>query len=260
MGDLQDVIYVEITGTRGSTPRDTGTVMIVSAQTTKQTIGGGALELRAIKTARKILAQGGEERSETIPLGPSLGQCCGGAVTLRYTYTPPLFGLELDQFTVHRIITKPPHPKHLWLWGAGHVGRAVVTAAPPQAFKITWVDDAADRFPARIPSRVTQTPASDMPLLASRAPSYAHHLIFTYSHEIDLALCAALLKRGAASIGVIGSDTKWARFSKRLRAMGLDPAPITCPIGDKSLGKHPDRIAQGAVRALLSDTQIEALL
>lgn len=260
MSEKQDVIYVEITGTRGSTPRDTGTTMIVSANTTKQTIGGGALEYGAIKTARKILGEGGKERSETIPLGPNLGQCCGGAVTLRYTYTPPLFAIELDQFTVHPIVSKRPHPKHLWLWGAGHVGRAIVKAAPPQAFNITWIDEAADRFPAHIPTHVTQTPAADMPLLASRAPAYAHHLIFTYSHEIDLALCAALLKCGAASIGVIGSDTKWARFSKRLRAMGLDPAPITCPIGDKSLGKHPAQIAQGAVRSLLSDTQTKALI
>lgn len=252
-------IYVEITCTRGSTPRDAGTTMIVTRTTTKQTIGGGALEYRAIATAREILAAGGDERSETIPLGPNLGQCCGGAVTLRYTYTPKPGALELDQFTVHTLTQNRPHPKHLWLWGAGHVGRAVVKAAHPQAFKITWIDSSAARFPARTYKNTTITPAADMPLLASRAPQNAHHLIFTYSHEIDLALCAALLKRGAASIGLIGSETKRTRFSKRLRDMNLDPSPIICPIGDKSLGKHPNRIAHGVLRALLSDTQSKAL-
>ena len=252
MSEAKSTIYVEITGTRGSTPRDTGTTMIVTPTTTKQTIGGGALEYRAIATARKILSSGGPEQNETIPLGPNLGQCCGGAVTLRYTYDAPPPETSQRHFALVRM---PDHPLPLWLWGAGHVGRAVVEAAHPQAFKITWIDSAPDHFPDRIPQHATKTPAADMPLLASRAPTDAHHLIFTYSHEIDLALCAALLKRGAASIGLIGSETKWARFSKRLRDMNLDPMPIICPIGDKSLGKHPDQIAHGTVRALLCDSQ-----
>lgn len=253
MSDTQGTIYVEITATRGSTPRDAGTGMTVTATGTKGTIGGGALEYRAIATARKILCEGGKEHSETIPLGPNLGQCCGGAVTLRYSYDAQRS--DHIPIPVHHILSNRAHPKHLWLWGAGHVGRAVVVAAQPQAFKITWIDSSDDRFPDRIYQHATKTPAADMPLLAARAPTYAHHLIFTYSHEIDLALCAALLKRGAASIGLIGSETKWARFSKRLRDMNLDPSPIICPIGDKSLGKHPDQIAHGTVRALLCDSQ-----
>lgn len=252
MTEAEPRIYVEITGTRGSTPRDTGTTMIVTPTTTKQTIGGGALEYRAIATAREILAQDGPEHTETIPLGPNLGQCCGGAVTLRYTYTAlPLASCQIQPM----LETTSDCPKHLWLWGAGHVGRAVVTAAHPQAFNITWIDSTPDRFPARAYRNTEITPAADMPLLASLAPTYAHHLIFTYSHEVDLGLCAALLKRGAASIGLIGSETKRTRFFKRLREMNLDPSPIICPIGDKSLGKHPDQIAHGALHALLCDSQ-----
>ena len=252
MTEAEPRIYVEITGTRGSTPRDTGTTMIVTPTTTKQTIGGGALEYRAIATAREILDKDGPEHTETIPLGPNLGQCCGGAVTLRYTYT----ALPLASCQIQPMLETPSDcPMPLWLWGAGHVGRAVVEAAHPQALNITWIDSTPDRFPTRIPKHATKTPAADMPLLASRAPTYAHHLIFTYSHEIDLALCAALLKRGAASIGLIGSETKWTRFSNRLREMNLDPSPIICPIGDKSLGKHPDQIAHGALHALLYDSQ-----
>lgn len=257
MSGTKSAIWIEITATRGSTPRDKGTVMKITAQDTIGTIGGGALEYAAIATARKLLASGAAQHTETIPLGPNLGQCCGGSVSLEYTNTPKARS-SCEPMTVHQILPNRPHPKHLWLWGAGHVGRAVVTAAHPQAFKITWIDTTADRFPMRVPNHVTQTPAADMPLLASRAPSYAHHLIFTYSHEIDLALCAALLKRGTASIGLIGSNTKRTRFFQRLRNAGLDPSPIICPIGDKRLGKHPDQIAHGALHAVLSGTQSKA--
>lgn len=252
MREAKDAIWVKITKTRGSAPRDAGTAMMVTPTEIEGTIGGGALEYSAIATARQILRDNDEERSETIPLGPNLGQCCGGAVTLLYTFEK--HATDIHYFNVSEIKKSPPHPKSLWIWGAGHVGRAVVNACPPQAFKITWVDSTTDRFPVNIHEHVQKTPAADMPLLASRAPTYAHHLIFTYSHDIDLALCAALLQRGATSIGLIGSDTKWARFSKRLRDMGLDPSAITCPIGDKSLGKTPHKIAHGTVQSLLSAT------
>ncbi len=245
-------IYVQISATKGSAPRDAGTAMKVTMQTTEGTIGGGALEHKAITHARKILAENGKEQTQTIPLGPGLGQCCGGSVTLRYTRETQV--LDISPLPQHLTRSHPANPLHLWLWGAGHVGRAFVKAAQPQAFHITWIDDAERRFPAAVPKQIKTIPAADMPLLASRAPTYAHHLIFTYSHDIDLKLCAALLKRGAASIGLIGSDTKWTRFSKRLREMGLDPAPIICPIGDKSLGKQPYQIASGTISALLQMT------
>lgn len=246
-------IFVEITATRGSAPRDAGTAMKVSPDSIDGTIGGGALEHQAIAHARKMLANGRLEDTQTVPLGPGLGQCCGGAVSLRYTTSPR----PLDAATplpLPNVQSDTP----LWLWGAGHVGRAVVAACPSRAFAITWIDSARDRFPAEIPPHVTATPTADMPRLAAHAPQNAHHLIFTYSHDIDLALCAALLKRGAESVGLIGSDTKKSRFSRRLRDMGLDPSGIICPIGDKSLGKLPMQIAHGALISLIARTQTKA--
>ena len=250
-------VYVKIIATRGSAPRDAGTAMKVTMAQTIGTIGGGALEHNAIALARELIKTDAPEVTRTYALGPNLGQCCGGSVKLHFTRDP--CATDMDYFNVHQIMSHQPHPAFLWIWGAGHVGRAVVRAASPQAFKITWIDDAPNRFPDCVHAHVTATPAADMPLLASRAPKYTHHLIFTYSHDIDLALCAALLRRGAASIGVIGSDTKWTRFSKRLRDMGLDPSLITCPIGDKSLGKAPVCIAHGTIAALLQKTQQKAI-
>ncbi|RKF13790.1 xanthine dehydrogenase accessory protein XdhC [Roseovarius spongiae] len=244
-------IWVEIVATRGSAPRDAGTAMKVTPQGCEGTIGGGALEWAAMARAREMLASDAPEETRRFPLGPNLGQCCGGAVTLRFTRSPR--ATDADGPPAARVAAEVALVGGLWLWGAGHVGRAVVRAVPPGAGAITWVDSAPERFPAQIPAHVTALPAADMPRLAARAPADAHHLVFTYSHEIDLALCAALLRRGFASCGLIGSATKWARFSRRLRAAGLDPAPITCPIGDKSLGKTPAAIAQGVVAALLRE-------
>ena len=243
-------IYVEVTATRGSAPRDAGAAMKVTPGSIDGTIGGGALEHQAIAHARQMLAEDLFEGSQTLPPGPGLGQCCGGAVTLRYSTTPR----PLDTGTplpLPNVQSDAP----LWIWGAGHVGRAVVAACPPRAFDLTWIDSAPDRFPDHVPPHVTVTPAADMPRLAAHAPRDAHHLIFTYSHDIDLALCAALLQRGAASIGLIGSDTKKARFSRRLGMMGLDPSGIICPIGEKSLGKLPAQIAHGTLQALIARTQ-----
>jgi xanthine dehydrogenase accessory factor len=244
-------IFVEIIRTRGSTPRDTGTSMRVSGTETQGTIGGGALEHQAIAAARELLATDHIEITKTIPLGPGLGQCCGGAVTLRFSREVRPTDIDLDR-ALFPFDSRAHEPAPLWIWGAGHVGRAVAKACPPDAFDLTWVDSAADRFPSRVPAHVTATPATDMPRLAAHAPPDAHHLIFTYSHDIDLALCAALLRQRTASIGLIGSKTKWARFRNRLSAIGLDPSPIICPIGDTSLGKEPHNIAHGVVTELFT--------
>ncbi|MEM9031429.1 MAG: xanthine dehydrogenase accessory protein XdhC [Pseudomonadota bacterium] len=250
-------IYVKITATRGSTPRAAGTAMAVTATAAAGTIGGGALEHWAIGRAREILDADAGDESVTLALGPRLGQCCGGAVTLHFGKAPA--PVDAIQTTARPYVTGGGPPASLWLWGAGHVGRAVVRACPAEAFDITWVDSAPDRFPETVPQHVTVVSAAQMDLLAARSPSDAHHLIFTYSHDIDLALCAALLRLTPASIGLIGSDSKWARFRSKLRAMGLDPTAIACPIGNKALGKHPDQIAQGVVDVLLSRPARKAL-
>ena len=214
--------------------------MLVWTDRIEGTIGGGALEWRAMHIARDMLAKGATSSDCTIPLGPDLGQCCGGAVSLTF-----------------KVVAEDEDPAGtpLWIWGAGHVGRALVAAfAPLPDFAVTWIDTAQDRFPGDLPASVTPVTSADMPGLAAHAPRDAGHLIVTYSHEIDLALCHALLTRGFAHCGLIGSATKWARFRSRLSALGHDQAAITriaCPIGDPSLGKHPQAIAIGVAAALL---------
>ena len=242
-------VFVEIVATRGSVPRGPGTVMEVTPGTIRGTIGGGALEYEAILHARALLQNDVTDDRRRFALGPSLGQCCGGAVTLHFTTEPK---------PVDAPLALTPLPAvdlgNLWLWGAGHVGRAVVRALPAGGCDVTWIDTAADRFPEDVPDHITCVCAADMAQLARRAPGDARHLIFTYSHEIDFALCAALLRDRQAKVGLIGSETKKTRFFKRLRQLGLDPTPIRCPIGHKALGKHPDQIAHGVILELMGET------
>jgi xanthine dehydrogenase accessory factor len=138
------------------------------------------------------------------------------------------------------------------------VGRALVAVlAPLPGVAITWVDVAADRFPADVPEGVTVLPAADPARLADHAPREAEHLVLTYSHALDLELCHRLLGRGFARLGLIGSATKWARFRSRLAALGHAPAQITridCPIGNPALGKHPQAIAVGVAAEFLGRT------
>jgi xanthine dehydrogenase accessory factor len=238
-------IRVTVAATQGSTPRDAGTAMLVFADRTSGTIGGGALEWEAMRQARQMLADGADFAEQRMPLGPGLGQCCGGAVRLVFE--------AVDTHVA-------PEGAPLWIWGAGHVGRALVSVlAPLPDLAITWIDTGAVRFPDDVPETVTMLPVPAPDTAMPLAPRDARHLIVTYSHDLDLALCHAALIRGFAACGLIGSATKWARFRKRLRDLGHDDAQIsriTCPIGDPSLGKHPQAIAVGVAARLIGEQML----
>jgi xanthine dehydrogenase accessory factor len=251
------------------------------------TIGGGELEYRAANDARRMLPNGGDHEVRHA-LGPSLGQCCGGATILRTEVYDSTRADGLNDkiiargpgdmpLSVHRLLADArakgqlpdvqrldgwliepvARPKtRLWIWGAGHVGRALVDVlAPLPGMAITWVDTATDRFPDRIPAGVDMLPAAHPERLVQHAPQDAHHLILTFSHALDLELCHRLLAHGFASTGLIGSATKWARFRSKLTALGHGTASISriiCPIGDTTLGKHPQAIAVGVAAAMLA--------
>lgn len=233
-------IRVSVVSVQGSAPREAGAAMLVRVDGIEGSIGGGALEWEAMRIARAMLAEGVGHAEHRLPLGPALGQCCGGAVVLRFEAAEAL---------------ERPEGAALWVWGAGHVGRAIVAVmAPLPDVAITWVDDDAARFPATVPEGAETVIAADMPRLMAHAPADARHLIVTYSHEIDLALCHAGLLRGFTWCGLIGSATKWTRFRARLTALGHGDAEISriaCPIGDPRLGKHPQAIAVGVAAQLL---------
>lgn len=239
---MTEEIAVRVIATKGSTPRDVGAVMHVRAEGQTGSIGGGRLEWEATHLARSMLADGRKHDQRIWTLGADMGQCCGGVVTLEFV-------ADAD--------AEQPKGDAVWIWGAGHVGRAIAAViAPLESIHVTLVDTTEDRMPPNVHTAITPIIAADPPLLMQNAPKDAHHLILTYSHDMDLALCHAALSRGFQSCGLIGSATKWARFRKRLLQLGHEDAQISrisCPIGDPKLGKHPQAIAIGVAGWLLGE-------
>lgn len=289
------VARVVIAAHDGSAPREVGAAMLVWADGQAGTIGGGALEWEAAARARAALAEG-RGRLDRQALGPALGQCCGGAVSVLTEIYDAAALDRLEGPVIARAVAGPADmplavrgllnraraegmppasrliqgwmvepvarpSRQLWIWGAGHVGRAIVAvAAPLPGVAITWIDMDGTRFPASLPEAVTALWAANPADLVARAPSEAEHLVLTYSHALDLELCHRLLGRGFRSLGLIGSATKWARFRGRLAALGHAPdqiARIRCPIGDPGLGKHPQAIAVGVAAELLKTNDAE---
>ena len=247
----QRAVVVAVGATKGSVPRECGTRMLVAADEVVGTIGGGHLELQAISDARVLLARGdaiGPGFEQRVALGPSLGQCCGGALTLHFTplahdhpaawpETPPRFFLQL--------------------YGAGHVGRAVVHLLAGLPCRVQWVDERESEFPAgELPPHIEKLCVEPVHAEVTAAPAGAFFLVLTHSHALDLALAEAILKRGDfAWFGLIGSKTKRARFEHRLLERGFSPvqlARMACPIGLPGLtGKEPEVLAVSVVAQML---------
>lgn len=285
------VVRVVVAEVMGSAPREAGAAMLVWADGEAGTIGGGALEFAAAERARAVLARGGPDRVDRVPLGPGLGQCCGGAVTLLTevwtaarlaaagdgsVVARPLPGTDGEMpLAVRRLLARargeglrPPAgvvqgwmaepvaaaERDIWVWGAGHVGRALVAVLSPlPGLRLTWIDTDAARFPA-VPEGVVQRIAANPADLVAGAPAGAEHLVVTFSHALDLELCHRLLGHGFGALGLIGSATKRARFRARLAALGHSEAGIgriRCPIGEPALGKHPHSIAVGVAAEIL---------
>lgn len=235
-------ITVEIVDALGSTPRDRGTRMWVSEADVEGTIGGGALEFRAIDRARGMLADGTLEASMALPLGPALNQCCGGFVRLR--------------LVAGRLPAPAKAMFPLVVYGGGHVGSALITALAPLPFVVQWLDE-RDSTPADQASLVDH---------AATQGTGALHYIMTHDHQLDLAIASALLRRSAAAvpfIGMIGSKSKIARFRSQLSAAGFSAdqqARLITPIGVAGIeGKEPAVIAAAvAAEALILRSRIQA--
>lgn len=343
-------VLVTVVSAEGSTPRGAGTKMLVTAESIAGTIGGGHLEYKAIASARALLGAGEAAPAahfERFPLGPSLGQCCGGQVILLFEPFPacsavPSWLTTLDDslarreaailvthvaddaepaesktaklvvtatdmhgalpddavtekalrlararldakrcvleadagfviqplakakpgqdapFGARSLIVEPVAPAdfHVVLFGAGHVGRALVTILGGLPCRVTWVDSREQEFPAAVPPNVT-VEVSDAPEYdVDGAPRDAFYLIMTHSHQLDLTLVERVLRRDDVGyLGLIGSKSKRARFEARLRRKGFGEDAlqrITCPIGVPGItGKTPGEIAVAVAAEIL---------
>lgn len=240
---------VSVVRAEGSVPREEGARMVVTPEGFLGTIGGGTLEWKALAEAQRLLGKPRAVKMLTQSLGPDLGQCCGGRGTLAiesfdsggmsevrdlaareeagaFTLAGRLPGVETERFGEVR--------RTVLLFGAGHVGRAVMLALAPLPYEVIWSDPRPEAFPSVTPQNVQAIAGNPLEVVeAAREGALA--FIMSHSHPLDLAIAEAALRNPAiARVGVIGSATKRARFERRLREAGVDDARVTsmiCPIG-----------------------------
>jgi xanthine dehydrogenase accessory factor len=232
-------IEILVAETRGSAPREPGTRMWVGSSEVRGTIGGGNLEYTALKIAREMLLSGEKQRERRFALGDALGQCCGGSVLLKFflreDFAPAL------QCNMHVV-----------LFGAGHVGTEVAHILGRLPCSLTWIDPRPDVFPAAVAPNTKVAIEEEPAWMVDEAPAGARYLVMTHSHALDLELVERILRRGdAAFVGLIGSETKAAKFRARLEARRIDCRGLTCPVGLFKGGKHPAEVAVSAVAQLL---------
>lgn len=341
-------VLVTVALAEGSVPREAGACMVVGPDWQADTIGGGHLEFKACEHARAMLAASicrADDHDEAVahthtrlqrfPLGPTLGQCCGGAVTLAFEMVSPatLAGVRLlsrrleaglpswrltplsPGFTAQPILcdeagfvlaptaelatSEPmsaaaaalapllsaprcqvvedsggqrwlalpclPPRCVLLLFGAGHVGAAIVDVLGRLPCSVTWVDEREHLRPARLPDNVIFEATDTPEALVANAPAGASFLVMTHSHPLDQRLAEAILKRSDAGwFGLIGSRTKRIQFERRLLARGIDVAALAtmeCPVGLPGItGKEPAVIAIAVVARLLQVWQTQQMV
>lgn len=250
LADDEPVVLVSVDQARGSTPREAGTVMAVTAEDFHGTIGGGRLEWEALARARVLLAERqGADRMD-LPLGPAVEQCCGGHVVLALVRADDaaLARLEAEEEAAQQRLPQ------VAVFGAGHVGQALVRALQPLPLRVVWADSRAELFPAGAPA---ETDTGDPLDVIARLEPGAAVFVMTYKHALDYAITEAALKRGdLAYVGMIGSRTKGRRFERWFVARGNDPRrldDLTCPIGDLGLrDKRPAVIAALAAAEVMT--------
>jgi xanthine dehydrogenase accessory factor len=318
------LVRVALASALGSAPREPGASMLVGAHSLRGSIGGGNLEFNATAMARAMLQEGSPWQMTSFPLGPALGQCCGGFVELWFErieagqhtalasidaarnrapsewilatvaradrpprrrllalaasggFDDPTFDAWVRDEAAAMQEEEPPAAARLvrsggctlllerfdvaetplYLFGAGHVGRALVYVLSGLPFKVDWIDGRGGVFPRVLPANVTVHVSADPSELVPRAPPGTCFLVLTHSHALDYEICREILRRGRFSFaGVIGSHTKAARFAHRLARDGIAAERVgrlVCPIGIAGIAaKQPEAIAVAVAAQLL---------
>lgn len=242
-------VIATVVATSGSAPRPAGTKMVITPQREHDTLGGGQLEHLVIARARTLLSeQCITQHIEHFPLAAAALQCCGGSVTVL---------LECFAQPALRVA----------VFGAGHIGQRVVGLLEDLSAHVQWLDAASRTSEGDLMSDARSTLLQKIAAPATaikNLPANTHVVVVTHDHQLDYALLQAALQQGVshyASLGVIGSATKWQRFRARLLADGLATGAvdaIRCPLGaGTATDKQPSAIAIAIVAELLNLTGAE---
>jgi xanthine dehydrogenase accessory factor len=249
-------VRIVVNRVQGSGPRDAGAWMAVFGDTLVGTIGGGKLEFDAVADACALLAGRPVAAERRFALGPSLGQCCGGVVWLRYELLQPA---DTERVRTELLQAMRGHMP-VALFGGGHVGLAIVSVLGALPVRTHWIDSREEVFPAELPVNVRIEHSEPVHGAVPTLEAGSHVLIMSFSHAEDLDILAECLKRRRERadlpfIGLIGSKSKWATFRHRLEARGCSPAEldaVTSPIGVPGVvGKEPEVIAVAVAAQLM---------
>jgi len=249
--DGTPAIVVTIAEARGSAPRGAGASMVITADTIAGTVGGGRLEFEAMARAREMIATHTVEDRLDMPLGPAVGQCCGGRVVLSLR--------RADDAAVQALVAQEhlemQQMPQIAVFGAGHVGQALVRALAPLPVRVLWNDSRPEAL-ARQAWDNMETHTGDAVDLVARCKPGAAVVVLTPSHALDYAITEAALRRDdLAYVGLIGSATKRRRFERWFAARGGSAralARLVCPIGDVGIiDKRPPIIAAFAATEIL---------
>ena len=246
-----DAIVCTLTSVRGSSPREQGTFMLVGRTALFGTIGGGALEHMVIEHARRLIANGQAEEAMDVPLGPEIGQCCGGRVEVSLRYADAASRGHLAAVVAAEEATLP----RVYVFGAGHVGRALakmLALLPVQLEVIDTRRDELDLLPPDIKAHAVAMPEA----VVRSAPEGSSYVILTHDHALDFLIAQEALSRpDAPYVGMVGSQTKRAKFSSWFKAEGGDAKALerlVLPIGRMGLGdKRPEVIAALAAAEIM---------
>ena len=236
--ESQSHVLMTVLDTRGSSPRDVGTKMVVSKDEIFDTIGGGALEHQSIEIARELLSNNQQvQHTETFNLGKDLKQCCGGVVSVFFEVFPA------SNFILN-------------IFGAGHIGQALTKVLADIDCKVNLFDSRAEMLQQNYTKNIQTHHLTEPEIAIESCFPNSYFLVMTHDHALDQQLCEAILARGdSVYCGVIGSRTKSIKFRQRLLKKGFSQdefSRLTCPMGLSDLKtKKPMEIAVSVVAELL---------
>jgi xanthine dehydrogenase accessory factor len=250
-------VLVTVQSAKGSTPREAGAFMLVSESEIYKTIGGGHLEYMAIDRAREMLRGGVRQDALEIGLGPEIGQCCGGRVTLALRRIDEELAFEIITAEERDFQTMP----HVYVFGAGHVGNALCRALALLPVRTILVDTRQaelDAAPEGVEKRIAAVPES----LVAEAPAGSAFLVLTHDHALDFLILKEALKRAdAAYVGMIGSKSKRGTFKSWFAGEDGDETALSrlvCPMGGAAVkDKRPEVIAALTAAELMTALDVK---
>ena len=245
------LVKAKLVTTEGSVPRDKGTIMLISEKYIFGSIGGGQLEYNIINKSKNLLKlKEFKEEIINIPLGPSIGQCCGGYVQVKITKHKN----GKESFKGEDKIKKID--ENLYIFGAGHIGKELSSRSIDLEFNVNLIDSREEYLKIQKNNKITNIYAKFPWLLVKNLKKNSFFIILTHSHDHDFKIINEILNlNNFKFIGLIGSNTKMKRFEKRLLKLGHNKSiinKIECPIGLKSIStKKPAEIAISIIARLL---------